>query len=220
MKLNFDRRKATGPGKDWHKEMGKKKAGRVIKKGGGGGGGGGGGMGMGMDAEDGLAASLMGIPDRRLAYVYPKEEAANIQAYEKNRFVTIWPNYLDSKKKLDEGRRIGKEKACERPLVEEISEVCQYFKLWHIIEPYRMYPRDWSCTGRIRVRLKEDDGSPCNDKVPNKKELLLQASALIPKLASREKRLKEEEIRRQQAAQGSSSSGSSSKKKGKKKGKR
>lgn len=28
------------------------------------------------------------------------------------RFVTIWPNYIDSTKSLPEGRRIAKEHAC------------------------------------------------------------------------------------------------------------
>ena len=137
---------------------------------------------------------------------------------------TIWPNYINAKKDRDEGRRLVASKCVDDPIVNDIAEVCRHFKLDCCIEAYKMYPRDWICypPGRVRVRLKNDDGTPCSSDVPNKKALLLQCGELIPKLASRKQRIKmaEEHMKRQQQAQtaadtggGGSSGGKRSKKK-------
>jgi SRP19 protein len=31
----------------------------------------------------------------------------------------------------------------------------------------KSYPREWWVLGRVRVQLKNDDGSPCNPEIPN-----------------------------------------------------
>jgi signal recognition particle subunit SRP19 len=40
-----------------------------------------------------------------------------------------------------------------------MSEVCEYFKLPHAVEPAKKYVRDWKTPGRIRVRLIREDGT-------------------------------------------------------------
>jgi hypothetical protein len=32
----------------------------------------------------------------------------------------------------------------------------------------KSYPRDWLVPGRVRVKLRNDDGSPCNSEVPSR----------------------------------------------------
>ncbi|KAG6949831.1 hypothetical protein JG687_00014592 [Phytophthora cactorum] len=139
-------------------------------------------------------------------------------------FMTFYPNYIDNKKTVQQGRRIPKQNACEAPIADEMSEVCTYFKLPHVLEPAKKYPRDWLVSGRIRVRLVRDDGSPENPDIPNRKTLMIKMAELIPKLQSRKVRLEkeaEEAKKKAAAAAGAvTTSSGGGKKKGKKKGRR
>ncbi|CAJ1429032.1 unnamed protein product [Effrenium voratum] len=65
----------------------------------------------------------------------------------------IYPNYINSKKTVQEGRRVGLEKACEHPRAFEMAEVCEYLKIPHVCEPDKAYPRDWLIRGRVRILL-------------------------------------------------------------------
>eukprot|EP00434_Breviolum_minutum_P021925 symbB.v1.2.019353.t1/scaffold1564.1/size111405/4 len=81
----------------------------------------------------------------------------------------LYPNYINSKKTVQEGRRIAEKKACEHPRAFEMAEVCEYLKIPHVCEPDKAYPRDWLIRGRIH----------------SKKDLMLKMGELIPKLKSR-----------------------------------
>ncbi|ETK70969.1 hypothetical protein F442_22186, partial [Phytophthora nicotianae P10297] len=138
-------------------------------------------------------------------------------------FMTFYPNYIDNKKTVQQGRRIPKQNACETPIADEMSEVCTYFKLPHVLEPAKKYPRDWLVSGRIRVRLVRDDGTPENPDIPNRKTLMIKMAELIPKLQSRKVRLEkeaEEAKKKAAAAAGAATTSGGGKKKGKKKGRR
>ncbi|CAH0520303.1 unnamed protein product [Peronospora belbahrii] len=141
-----------------------------------------------------------------------------------SRFFTFYPNYLDSKKTVKQGRHIPKLGACESPLADEMSEVCTYFKLPHVLESSKKYPRDWLVSGRIRVRLVRDDGSLENPEIPNRKTLMLKMAELIPKLQSRRMRLEKEaeeaKIKAATSAGPVTMASGSGKKKGKKKGRK
>ncbi|GLD96423.1 hypothetical protein PINS_up005106 [Pythium insidiosum] len=143
------------------------------------------------------------------------------------RFFMFYPNYINSKKTVQQGRRIPKDVSCEDPLAEEMSEVCVYLNLPHVLELGKKYARDWMVPGRIRVRLLKDDGSFENPEIQNRKQLMLKMAELIPKLQSRKTRLEKAAAEAAAAANassaggaGASSSSGSNKKKGKKKGKR
>ncbi|MCO5610650.1 hypothetical protein L7F22_064889 [Adiantum nelumboides] len=43
---------------------------------------------------------------------------------DRSRWVVIYPVYLNSKKTLAEGRRIGLSQSCENPTASEIAEIC------------------------------------------------------------------------------------------------
>merc|ERR1711973_261772 len=107
----------------------------------------------------------------------------------KDRWIVVYPAYLNVRRTVQEGRRIPKEKACDNPTVYEIRDVCQSQGLTCEVEN-KQYPRDSSkdalCKGRVRVQLKKTDGSPVNEKFVNRKQLFSFVGEMIPKLKSRQ----------------------------------
>uniref|UniRef100_A0A8C9I515 Signal recognition particle 19 kDa protein n=1 Tax=Piliocolobus tephrosceles TaxID=591936 RepID=A0A8C9I515_9PRIM len=77
-------------------------------------------------------------------------------------FICIYPAYLNNKKTIAEGRRIPISKAVENPTATEIQDVC-----------------------RVRVQLKQEDGSVCLVQFPSRKSVMLYAAEMIPKLKTR-----------------------------------
>lgn len=133
------------------------------------------------------------------------------------RWVIVYPSYINSKKTIVEGRRISKEKACENPTVNEIRDVCQSQGLNCKIEN-KQYPRDSAkdalCKGRVRVQLKNSDGTPVKEAFSTKKALFLFVAEMVPKLKSRQNKTQQGD-----SSSAQSSGASSNKKKKGKKGK-
>ncbi|XP_016373325.1 signal recognition particle 19 kDa protein-like [Sinocyclocheilus rhinocerous] len=52
-----------------------------------------------------------------------------------------------------------------------------------------MYPREWNrdvqFRGRVRIQLKLEDGSLCQDKFASRKDVMFYVAEMIPKLKSR-----------------------------------
>lgn len=124
-------------------------------------------------------------PDPKTKITWPRALAGQV---DDSKFVCIWPNNIDSKRTLVNGRRISIEAACENPIAEEMSEVCQYLKLTHVVEPYKSYPRDALRYGRVKVELFDVAGEPIDPDVPSRKALMRKMGELIPKLNIRKKR--------------------------------
>ncbi|KAL6458773.1 hypothetical protein MHYP_G00322450 [Metynnis hypsauchen] len=107
----------------------------------------------------------------------------------KERFLCIYPAYINSKKTLAEGRRIPSEKAVENPSCAEIRDVLAAAEMNVYVEQPRMYPREWNrdaqFRGRVRVQIKQEDGSLCQDKFTSKKDVMLYVAEMIPKLKTR-----------------------------------
>jgi len=107
---------------------------------------------------------------------------------DKERWICIYPAYLNSKKSIAEGRRIPVAKAIENPNYQEIRDVLAAAGLTVGVEN-KAYSREKSnelnVRGRIRVHLKNDDGTPVNPKFPSRDTVLLYAAEMIPKLKSR-----------------------------------
>ena len=144
----------------------------------------------------------------------PKDPAAP------QRWICIYPVYIDKNKKIPDGRRICKEKSCENPTIDEINDICKSQGFDTEIER-KQHPRnsyfDNPSQGRVRVRMYNNDHTFVNPKFKTRKELLQFIGEMIPKLKSR------------QAPKGAEGNvagtdgnvgGSSSKKKNNKKGKR
>ncbi|CAL8343940.1 unnamed protein product [Lota lota] len=107
---------------------------------------------------------------------------------DKERFICVYPVYLNSKKTLAEGRRISAEKAVENPSCSEIKDVLSAAGLNVLLENH-MHPREWNrdvqFRGRVRVQLKQEDGSLCQDKFTSRKDVMFYVAEMIPKLKTR-----------------------------------
>ncbi|XP_078442670.1 signal recognition particle 19 kDa protein, putative / SRP19 [Wolffia australiana] len=97
------------------------------------------------------------------------------------RWIVLYPVYINSKKTLADGRRIGVSKACENPTCAEIGDCCSYLKLPFAIEVDKAYPRDFLQRGRVRVLLKKEDGTLVNPEISSRKQLMIRVAELVPK---------------------------------------
>ncbi|KAG8456308.1 hypothetical protein GDO86_002190 [Hymenochirus boettgeri] len=106
-----------------------------------------------------------------------------------SRFICIYPAYINSKKTIAEGRRIPIEKAVQNPTCSEIADVCRAHKLTAVVEGEKMYTREWNretqYRGRVRVQLKNEDGTPCLEKLSSRKAIMMRVAEDIPKLKTR-----------------------------------
>ncbi|XP_058066717.1 signal recognition particle 19 kDa protein [Anopheles bellator] len=131
---------------------------------------------------------------------------------DRERWVCIYPTYVNRKKTRQEGRRIPKESCVDDPSMQEIRDVLQAINLNTLLE-LKQYPRERSRElqhrGRIRVQLRDDSGNPMNPEYPTRDSLLLHVGKTIPMLKSRQTKAPE------QAQVAASSSAGHSQKKGK-----
>ncbi|KAI4344721.1 hypothetical protein L6164_011915 [Bauhinia variegata] len=104
------------------------------------------------------------------------------------KWIVLYPVYIDSKKTMAEGRRIGLSKACENPNCTEIGDCCRHLKLPYAIEPNKAYPRDFRLEGRVRVLLKKEDGTLYNPSISSRKQLMLSIAELVPRHPGRTKK--------------------------------
>ncbi|ELW72498.1 Signal recognition particle 19 kDa protein [Tupaia chinensis] len=90
---------------------------------------------------------------------------------DQDRFLCIYPAYLNNKKTNAEGRRIPVSKAVENPTATEIQDVCSVVGLNVLLEKNKMSSREWNrdvqYRGRVRVQLKQGDGSLCLVQFPS-----------------------------------------------------
>ncbi|XP_071340177.1 signal recognition particle 19 kDa protein isoform X1 [Trachinotus anak] len=117
---------------------------------------------------------------------------------DKERFICLYPVYINSKKTLAEGRRIPAEKAVENPSCTEIRDVLTAAGMNVYMEcvcvcvfvfQNKMHPREWNrdvqFRGRVRIQLKQEDGNFCQEKFSSRKDVMLYVAEMIPKLKTR-----------------------------------
>ncbi|XP_022087103.1 signal recognition particle 19 kDa protein-like [Acanthaster planci] len=111
---------------------------------------------------------------------------------QKDRWICIYPAYINSKKTLPEGRKIPKSKAVDNPTANEIRDICNAAGLQVALEAGKCYPRDQNrdplYRGRVRVQLKNENSTPVKEEFPSRKALLLYVSEMIPKLKTRQQK--------------------------------
>ncbi|XP_035913357.1 signal recognition particle 19 kDa protein [Anopheles stephensi] len=129
---------------------------------------------------------------------------------DRERWVCIYPAYINRKKTRQEGRRIPKQCCVDDPSPQEIRDVLQALNMNVLVE-LKQYPRERSrelqCRGRIRVQLRNDDGTPLNSEYASRDSLLMHLGKTIPMLKSRQTKAPE-----QSQAAASTSAGHSQKK--------
>ncbi|KAF7271159.1 hypothetical protein GWI33_015928 [Rhynchophorus ferrugineus] len=108
---------------------------------------------------------------------------------ERERWICIYPAYINSKKTRAEGRRLPKNKCAENPTYQEIRDVLVAAGLNVGVEN-KLYSRERSkellYRGRIRVQLKHDDGSLYNTSFPTRDSVMLHLGSMIPQLKTRQ----------------------------------
>eukprot|EP00088_Acartia_fossae_P009566 TRINITY_DN14661_c0_g1_i1.p1 TRINITY_DN14661_c0_g1~~TRINITY_DN14661_c0_g1_i1.p1 ORF type:complete len:162 (-),score=25.46 TRINITY_DN14661_c0_g1_i1:50-535(-) len=104
------------------------------------------------------------------------------------RWVCIYPAYMNSKKSLKDGRRIPKDKAVDTPTYQEIKMVLDDAKVDYILER-KFYSRERSkelpYVGRFRVHLKDKEGEFIREDFQSRDSILLYVAEKIPQLKSR-----------------------------------
>ncbi|XP_055688746.1 signal recognition particle 19 kDa protein [Lutzomyia longipalpis] len=108
---------------------------------------------------------------------------------DRERWICIYPAYINSKKTRQEGRKLSKEHCVENPTYMEIRDVLAVANLRVGVEN-KLYSREKSKElvhrGRIRVQLKNDDGTPFNPEYPTRDSILIHLGRMIPQLKSRQ----------------------------------
>uniref|UniRef100_A0A3B3VD32 Signal recognition particle 19 kDa protein n=2 Tax=Poecilia TaxID=8080 RepID=A0A3B3VD32_9TELE len=78
--------------------------------------------------------------------------------------------------------------AVENPSCAEIRDVLTAAGMNVYVEN-KMHPREWNrdvqFRGRVRVQLKQTDGSLCQDKFRSRKDVMFYVAEMIPKLKTR-----------------------------------
>ena len=96
---------------------------------------------------------------------------------EKSRWICLYPCYINSKKTDAEGRKIPLSKAVENPTINEIKDVLVNAGFPIEVEANKVFPRELNkyenfSRGRIRVQLKNEDGTALKPEFPNRKSSL------------------------------------------------
>jgi len=112
----------------------------------------------------------------------------NAKPTEPERWICIYPAYIDAGKTKAAGRRVPKSRAVEHPTGAEILNVLTAANFKAFVEP-KFYPRELikepEHKGRVRVQLRNEDGSPVNPAFPTRESLFLYCGDKIPQLKSR-----------------------------------
>eukprot|EP00898_Chlorokybus_atmophyticus_P002375 jgi/Chlat1/3138/Chrsp21S03364 len=98
-----------------------------------------------------------------------------------SRWLCVYPQYIDAKKTIPEGRRIPVDKAVINPTIGEMADCLNFLKLPFLFEPNKRYSRDWMVPGRVKVNLKSADGSCINPNIATRQALYLELGRLVPK---------------------------------------
>mmetsp|Transcript_1635 Transcript_1635/g.4020 ORF Transcript_1635/g.4020 Transcript_1635/m.4020 type:complete len:219 (+) Transcript_1635:177-833(+) len=126
-------------------------------------------------------------PDRNYQIFWPIHETFTMNP---DKFMVVYPSYLDSTKTAKQGRRIAKEDSVDMPTISDISQALQQLNMRHVLQPHKGYPRDcttlWDNPGRVKVEL------PPITEIMHKKMLLREIGKIIPTLESRKKRLEQQ----------------------------
>uniref|UniRef100_A0A182ITH7 Uncharacterized protein n=1 Tax=Anopheles atroparvus TaxID=41427 RepID=A0A182ITH7_ANOAO len=114
---------------------------------------------------------------------------------DRERWVCIYPAYINRKKTRQEGRRMPKEMCVDDPGAQEIRDVLQAAN-FNVLLEFKQYSREQSRElhhrGRIRVQLRHDNGTPLNSEYPSRDSLLMYLGKTIPMLKSRQTKAPEQ----------------------------
>jgi len=100
--------------------------------------------------------------------------------------VCIYPCYLNSQLSETKGRKIPKSKAVVDPTTPQIFDIVSKIIQLPAEMERKRHPIDWRYLGRVRVSLKDSNGSYIKEDLKNKKALMLKVAELLPRHPARE----------------------------------
>ena len=90
--------------------------------------------------------------------------------------IYLYPQYINAKRTKQQGRRTSKANSIENPTAQEIRDVCQAYDFETVLQPRKRFPQDPDMDpmhiGRVRIKLKNSDGSPCNPEYDTKLKVI------------------------------------------------
>jgi signal recognition particle subunit SRP19 len=122
---------------------------------------------------------------------WPERSTGNVDV---SKWITVYPNYLDSTKSTGLGRRSAAAHCVPSPPVDDLHEALMDCSIRHVVEPNKKYPRDpeshWYTPGRVLVELfSAVDGDPVHPEANNKLQLLKLLAETIVALPGRDLRV-------------------------------
>uniref|UniRef100_A0A7S1TJ48 Signal recognition particle 19 kDa protein n=1 Tax=Compsopogon caeruleus TaxID=31354 RepID=A0A7S1TJ48_9RHOD len=97
-----------------------------------------------------------------------------------SRWICIYPSFLDQSRSIQEGRRIPKSSAVDKPNCIEVFEAVKVLRLRTVLEN-KAYSRDFLTHGRIRVELFDGESRmPLNAEIPSRRVLFRRVAENIP----------------------------------------
>ncbi|CAF0867041.1 unnamed protein product [Brachionus calyciflorus] len=106
---------------------------------------------------------------------------------DKARWICFYPSYINNKRTVSEGRKIPMKSAVENPTLSEIKDVLLNAGFSIELEN-KVFPRElnkYDNRGRIRVQLRNDDGTPVKSDFKDRESIFLYVAETIPKLKTR-----------------------------------
>ncbi|KAH8397543.1 hypothetical protein KR222_009104 [Zaprionus bogoriensis] len=134
----------------------------------------------------------------------------NMKHNEVERWICLYPAYINSKKTRQEGRRLPKENCVENPTYVEIRDVLSVSNLHFAVENKqycREKSREIQFRGRVRVQLRNADGTLCNSDFPTRESIMQHVAGKIPQLKTRQNKSSEPQAQQQSSGAGAGSGG-------------
>ncbi|KAJ5073085.1 signal recognition particle 19 kda protein [Anaeramoeba ignava] len=103
-------------------------------------------------------------------------------AQNKEKFIIIYPSYIDSKISYKFGRRFSKTKCIESPTIIEIAKACSHLGFKFLIEADKGYPRELFKKGRVKVFFSAENQKEKNEEIKTKTQLILALPPLIAQI--------------------------------------
>ncbi|XP_062619398.1 signal recognition particle 19 kDa protein-like [Saccostrea cucullata] len=113
----------------------------------------------------------------------------NFKYTDRERWLCIYPAYINSRKTVTEGRRLPKDKCVDNPTYNEIKDVllATGFNIGIENKVYsrELDHRDPKVRGRIRIQFKDENGGYLNPEYKTRKAIMEVICEKIPKLKTR-----------------------------------
>ena len=96
--------------------------------------------------------------------------------------IVLYPCYIDSSRKLFDGRKISKENCVDNPNLNELTKAYEQLGFRGLQEPKKIHPRDFFRPGRITVEFFTEDKKAINPEITTRKQFYIAMAQKIKEL--------------------------------------